>query len=119
MFAPILPSPIIPICMLFSPSCGCREMAGVVPEQDRRLIQAVLVAERPESRRAEEKMSSSVRREPEPPCCQDPKEVSAGEEEDVPGDRAHALHDSIRTRSDRRRALSARAAIPEEVPLRS
>src|SRR5678816_1327247 len=100
MFAPILPSPTIPICIVFSPSGGCFEVTGVVPEQHCRLIPAMLVAERSESCRAEEEVPGPVRREPEPPCRQDPKEVSAGEDKHVPGERAHPLHDAIRPRSD-------------------
>src|SRR5215470_123382 len=46
MFAPILPNPIIPICIAFLPLRS--EVAGVVPEKDRRLVEAVLVAERAE-----------------------------------------------------------------------
>src|SRR5215475_9267833 len=119
MFAPILPSPIIPICMLSLRLRGCFEMAGVVPEQDRSLIEAMLVAERPESGRAEKKVPGPIRREPEPACRQDAKEVPAGEEEDVAGDRAHALHDPIRARADLRRALAIGAAIAKEIPVRS
>src|SRR5262249_11595876 len=116
MFAPILPNPIIPICMVFLPLRS--KVAGVVPEKDCGLVEPVLVSERPESGRAEEEVPGRVRSEAEPARREDPEKVSAREEEHVTAHRSASRHDPIRTGSYLGRALAARAAVPEQIPVR-
>src|SRR5262249_18448522 len=115
MFAPILPSPIIPSCMYSSGSRA--QVARVIPKTDRGLARVVLVAERPETGGIEYEIASRRGREPEPARAEDSQDVAAREGEHVAVGGAGAGDDAVRARRDLVRRLAARTAVAEQVPV--
>ncbi len=61
-------------------------MAVVVPEEDGRFVQGVLVAEDAERRGAEPEVARVARRQAQPARGQDAEEVAMAEEEDTASD---------------------------------
>src|SRR5262245_44184822 len=92
-------------------------VARVVPEADRGLRRAVVVAERREARRPEQEARAGRGLEPEPAGGERAQEVPAREEQHVAPCRAHPPDDAVGARPDLRRRLAARAAVAEEQPI--
>src|SRR5262245_21164451 len=92
-------------------------VARGVPEADRGLGRAVVVAELREARRAEQEAGAGGWLEPEPAGRERAQEVPAREEQHVARERADALHDAVGAGPDLRRRLAAGAAVDEDQPI--
>ena len=71
-------------------------MPVVVPEEDGRLVQGVLVAENAKRCGAEPEVTRVARRQAQPACGQDAEEVAVTEEDDSAAACFEPSHDAVR-----------------------
>src|SRR5713226_3673150 len=91
----------------------------LVPEADHRLGSIVLVPHRAETGRTEQEVPARPRFEPEPARGEHSEKVSARKEQDVPFDRPHPAYHPVGPCSDLIRRLPSRAAVAEQLPVRT
>src|SRR5437667_2134916 len=94
-------------------------MVGIVPQPDRGLGRAVLVTQCAQARRAQHERSAVNWLNPDPACGQHSEKMSAGKKQNISSHRAPAAHDAISPRSDLLRRFAARAAVAEQLPVRT
>src|SRR5207249_3997810 len=92
-------------------------MAIVVPQNEHRLIQTImLIAEDAQCRRLQKKPPRLNGWKGKPSCGQHAQEVAVREDCDRTAGLAQTIHDSIRPREDLRERFSTRAAVTKEIP---
>src|SRR5215470_13439981 len=94
-------------------------MASVVPQPNDWLREGVFVAQRTETRRAQQEVSTHRGIESEPTSGEDSQKMPAGEQQHVPCDGARALQRAIGSRANLVRRFPARAAIAKQLPIRT
>src|SRR5437016_13368095 len=94
-------------------------MVGIVPQPDRGLGRAVLVTQCAQARRAQHERSAVNWLNPDPACGQHSEKMSAGKKQNISSHRSHAAHYAISPRSDLLRRFAARAAVAEQLPVRT
>ena len=94
-------------------------VAIVVPEEDGRVVQGVLVAEDAERRGAEPEVARVRRRQAQPASGQDAEEVAVAEEDDAAAGPFEASHDAVGPGADRLHRLTPGTAVAEQVPARA
>ena len=93
-------------------------MAIVIPEEDGRFIQSMLVAEDAERRGAEPEVARVARRQAQPARGQDAEEVAMAKEDDAAAGPLEASHDAVGAGADRLHRLTSRTAIAKQIPAR-
>src|SRR5271157_3424364 len=88
----------------------------VIPEQDGRVIQPMLVAQDGEGRGAKHEVAPLPRRQAQPARSQDAEEVAVAEDQDVARKRTEPPDHTVSAGTDVRDRLAARAAVAEQTP---
>jgi hypothetical protein len=94
-------------------------MVIVIPEPDYRFGAVVFIGEYAQARGAQHKVTARTRVEAQPPGDQHAQKMAAGEEDHISSDGPDTFNNTVCALTDLRGRFAARAAVPEELPVRA
>src|SRR5215469_4517054 len=92
-------------------------MTSIVPQSNRRLRGAVFITQDAQAGRLQQEVSTAARFEPEPASRDHSQEMPAREQQHVPLNPPHSIHDPVGPSADLLRRFPSGAAVAKQLPI--